>query len=70
MQQAAPTAPDGLGGHRAHLAVELASSMMPVRPPKLGAQAPVAQRIERSPPEREVASSNLAGRVDSLSAGR
>jgi hypothetical protein len=31
---------------------------------KLGLEAPVAQWIERSPPEREVACSNHAGRVE------
>ena len=37
---------------------------------KLGPQAPVAQWIERSPPEREVACSNHAGRASPVSPER
>src|SRR5205823_9232799 len=35
---------------------------------RFAGKAPVAQRIERSPPEREVACSNHAGRVEVLTA--
>ena len=45
------------GGHAGKLCRATARGLDPCPP------APVAQWIERSPPEREVASSNLAGRV-------